>query len=325
MRNKTDKILLSVLWLLAVTLGACFWFKSMYGFNLFLGAHWKYLATLQAGQTAIQSGFYISLVVFTVIALLGLYILVRPKFRRIAVEKRAPESKPAPQRPTTYASQSVSATMATSQPAPAQTIAQTQSKPLDTTPPPALPPHIMPAGLNRPMRPNVARPTSFDAATPPSASPAMAPQASSPAPTTNAAPANYPEIREMFSSAGYVVKNAPPRIDRTPIALLAIGTGEQLWIGGVGIATTDLTRAIDKLNQVFSDTLDDIFINVNGFVVAAPDAATNATNVLTFDGMADLANYIATHPNTPPADDERENFNAYSEYIDTVTEYIGKI
>ena len=45
-----------------------------------------------------------------------------------------------------------------------------------------------------------------------------------------------------------------------------------------------------------------------------------------FHSIDELRQYVATRPNTAPANtDDTENFNAYSEYIDTVINYIGKI
>ena len=110
------------------------------------------------------------------------------------------------------------------------------------------------------------------------------------------------------------------------IALLAIGTNETLWMGGVGIKTTDMRAAIDKLAQIFTDTLDETYININGFVIAAPDAATSEfQDILMFNTTNELRDYIARMPNPPLPDDDDGIFDAYSEYIDAVINHIGKI
>ena len=121
-----------------------------------------------------------------------------------------------------------------------------------------------------------------------------------------------------------MVKSAP-RINGTQIALLAIGANETLWIGGVGIKTTDMRTAIDRLQQIFSDTLDETYIDVTGFVIAAPDAATSEfTDILMFNSMSELREYMRDKSN-PVLTDDDGMFDAYSDYIDAVISHIGKI
>lgn len=87
-----------------------------------------------------------------------------------------------------------------------------------------------------------------------------------------------------------------------------------------------IRNAIDKLNQIFSDTLEDVYIAVNGFAINAPDAATTEfEDILMFPSTDALNEYMQEHQNPQPAPDEKENFDAYSEYIDTVIGYIGKL
>lgn len=299
MKYRIDNMLLGLLWLLVVTLGACFWFNTMFGFNLFVGAHWQYLAYLQAAQTPVKPSFYISLVFISAIMICGLYVIMRPRFRKIRLPimriTARKKGAPVPDAPA-------------AQPAPA--LAQ-----MPATHTPARPPRLnaatlggMPtmAGNSATQQPNAAR-----TATPPA--------------PTGPSDIEIAQITEIFKSAGYTTKN-PPRINGNRMSLLAIGTNETLWLGAHGIATTDMRRAIDKLNDVFSDTLDDIYINVSGFVIGAPDAATaEFDDILMFNDVDGLREYITAHPNAPLPDDDNGNFDAYSEYIDTVINYIGKI
>ncbi len=292
-------MLLGLLWLLVVTLGACFWFNTMFGFNLFVGAHWQYLAYLQAAQTPVKPSFYISLVFISAIMICGLYVIMRPRFRKIRLPimriTTRKKDAPVPDAPV-------------AQPTPTPTQTATQNAP-------ARPPRLnaatlggMPtmAGNSAAQQPNAAR-----SATPPA--------------PTGPSDIEIAQITEIFKSAGYTTKN-PPRINGNRMSLLAIGTNETLWLGAHGIATTDMRRAIDKLNDVFSDTLDDIYINVSGFVIGAPDAATaEFDDILMFNDVDGLREYITAHPNAPLPDDDNGNFDAYSEYIDTVINYIGKI
>lgn len=299
MKYRIDNMLLGLLWLLVVTLGACFWFNTMFGFNLFVGAHWQYLAYLQAAQTPVKPSFYISLVFISAIMICGLYVIMRPRFRkiRLPIMRITARKKDAPVPDAPAAQPAV---------APAQ---------MTTPNAPARPPRLNAATLGGmpTMAGNSAtqQPTAARTATPP----------------TPAGPSDIEiaQITEIFKSAGYTTKN-PPRINGNRMSLLAIGTNETLWLGAHGIATTDMRRAIDKLNDVFSDTLDDIYINVSGFVIGAPDAATaEFDDILMFNDVDGLREYITTHPNAPLPDDDNGNFDAYSEYIDTVINYIGKI
>ena len=134
---------------------------------------------------------------------------------------------------------------------------------------------------------------------------------------------DFAEIRDIFSSAGYTVKNAT-HIGNFKPAVLAIGTGEILWIGAVGIQPQPLINAIDRLNTMFSDVLEDIEINIKGFIVA-PASAVENPGIETFADISQLRQYIDENKNTPPTDKyAQENFDAYSEFIDTVITYMGQ-
>ncbi len=345
MKNKFDRILLGILWVLAIALGVSFWFGSQYGFNLFSGAHWRHLAYMQASQSPIRMGFYLSLTVATVVMLVGLYLIVRPRFRKI----RLPIVQTAPKAPTSIAPQPQMANTPVKTITQAPAIKHTNTpnipsteitrpaqqthtaQPVPATPPPA--PRAPYAGT-RPPRLNLGINVNTPPATPPAPTPNIAPSVPitpPPAPIAPVAPSapttkkEYPEISEIFANAGYVIKKTP-QIDNVPISLLAIGTGENMWIGAVGIRTTELRTVMDKMSQVFSDTLEDIYININGFVIAALDADTSEfQDILKFPTIDALREYIATVPNPPVPDDDDGNFAAYSEYIDTVITYIGKI
>ena len=299
MRNKLDNFLLATLWLVASTLGVCFWFNIRFGFNIFSSAHWHHLAYMQASQNPVSLTFYISMVISVIIVIFGLYLLIRPRFRKFQVPVHNTSTQNIHHAPT------VSPT--TPQPAPIQmpTVAQTPAP----TPEPA--PVATEPTLTRPPRLNIA----------------ITPQLhNTPLPQqTVQAPSASSQLREIFEGAGYTIKNNP-RIGTVQTELFAIGTNEVLWIGATGIPTTDLQRAIDTVNQIFSDTLDDIIINVNGFVISAPDAnAPGAPDILTFDKIDTLRQYMSEHKNPPLGEDDNGNFDAFSAYISTVIDYLGKI
>lgn len=317
MKTRIDYLLLEILWLLAVTLGLAFWMTTRYAFNIFSDTHWKYLGGLQATGASVRTGFYVSLVVGVIIALGGMYILVRPRLRKIKI--RFPKIKL-----TRHKKHD-----ATPAPTPAPIA------PVTSTTPASMPaPIVATKSMGRPPRPN----TMFGA---PSAAPiGPTPPATPATPITPVAPvapidnrdthtsvmsmsAQHPEIRRIFESAGYTVKDVPSIRGFSPV-LFAIGANEVLWIGGLDASTRDVRNAITALNKVFTDTLDDIEISVNGFAINAPDAATSEfQDILMFPDAHALGEYMAAHPNDT-TDEDPENFDAYSEYIDTVIKYIGK-
>lgn len=297
MKYRIDNMLLGLLWLLVVTLGGCFWFNTMFGFNLFVGAHWQYLSYLQAAQTPVKPSFYISLVIFAAVMIFGLYLIMRPRLRKIYLpimritgrKKTEPATDTAP--------------VAQPEPGPATVV-------MPNTP--VRPPRLSASSLGG------MQPINNGTVTPPAA---PTPPAKPVGPTD----AEIAQTSEIFKSAGYTVKKTP-RINGHQFSLLAIGTNETLWLGGHGIAVADMARAIEKLSDVFSDTLEDVYINITGFVIGAPDAATaEFDNILMFNDLDGLREYISAHPNAPLPDDDNGNFDAYSEYIDTVINYIGKI
>lgn len=298
--------------MLVVTLGACFWFNTIFGFNIFSGAHWEQIATLQAAQTPVKPEFYISMFVVIFAVIMGLYLIIRPRMRKI----RLPIVKTAP--------------IHTSTKSPQQTPVQ-QNNPdastLDILPTEIQPatfhqdkPVSSPSASSRPPRLNIPVPNNFvrpqtQQNTPPSVKSAPATQT----------PQIAPELREIFTSAGYTVKPAP-RVNGIQIALAAIGTNEVMWIGCVGVKTTDVRNIINAFEQIFTDTLEETSIEINGFAIAAPDAATSEfQDILMFNTPDELRQYIQQNPNPPlPADDDGM-FDAYSEYIDAVINHIGKL
>lgn len=285
---------MGILWLVAAVLGTCFWFNTQFGFNIFSGAHWHHLAYMQASQQPITPAFYISLVFTVIITIIGLYILLRPR------KATAPIHKPnVPSRNSLSHTHPAPPTQAPLSSPPSTTPNTTQ----DVSVPASYEPQ-----MSRPMRLNIS----------------PAPQIL-PTPTTKNATQDWPELREIFESTGYVIK--PNKfIDGIQISLIAIGADENIWLGAVGVPTTSLKSVIDKFNRIFEDTLEEIIINISGFVISAPDAASpGAPEILTFDTLGALREYMNAHPNPELDSDEQENFDAYSNYISIVLDYLGKV
>ena len=326
MMNRFNNFLVGLLWLLAITLGATFWFNTMYGFNIFAAQHWQHLAYMQATGQAVKPSFYISIVVILFIMIFGLYKLLQPRFRQITMPVIDRTSQPQMTKKTVTTIQTTTTPVQqpaqpVSQPAPQpepQPVPQPEQQPVVSEP-------VTPTPMATP-EPQMARPPRLNIPTVTRVSPVPnVPISSTPQQTLTNPETDYAEIRNIFEAAGYVFKGMP-KIKNVQTATVAIGSGEVLWIGAVGVKNADMQRAVQTLSDVFSDTLDDIEININAFIVASPDAAENSsTNILQFATVEDLRNYISGRPNTQPDEDERENFDAYSGYIGTVMDYIGKI
>lgn len=180
-------------------------------------------------------------------------------------------------------------------------------------------PASSPFGMSRPPRLNISSAPSI--MTPP---PSQKPQ---PAPSEPELPSNsdWPQIRNSFENAGYKIMNNA-QLGPIKTSLFAIGSNETVWIGAVGVSPTSVQDAIDTIAQVFSDTLDDIEITINGFVVSPRETNTTSQNqIITFDTPNALDAYISQHPNPPISPEDQENFDAFAEYISTVINYLGKL
>ena len=297
MRNKIDNFLLGTLWILVSTLGLCFWFNIQFGFNLLSSSHWHHLSYMQATRAPITPSFYISLVIGVFFIIYGLYLLIRPRFRKIPLPVQSDKN------PSLQQS--------------ANTVVPTATNEFELSRPRRL------MGINH----TESLATNTQTTTP--VVPLTAPVINSTQQQSEPLPhpiqkANNVELEEIFTSSGYTVKKAP-RINGYQTALIAIGTNENVWLGAVGIETTTLQSIIDTIQQVFSDTLDDIEITIHGFVIDAPDASNATQNILTFATTEALREYMQTHPNPPTDPDMAENFNAFSEYISTVIDYLGHL
>lgn len=310
MRSRLENILLGVLWLLAATLGTCFWFNTIYGFNIFCVQHWQTLAYLQASETPIKPSFYISFGTCVFITIFVLYFLTKPKFRKIIYPIKTAHKQ-------NTSVKSVKSENITQQPVIQPTTVQqiTKQEPATVSQQNSEPKTIPQPILARPPRLNLPAVNSYAAAPVPTQPVAKAPETDPEIAT----------IRELFSQNGYSVKKAT-YINGWRADLIAIGTNETFWIGGIGATTIQIKNAIDKFNQVFSDTLEDVFIEVNGFSVNAPDAsAPEFDNILLFNTIDDLSEFLENNQSPVPNQEEAENFEAYSEYIDAVIGNIGNL
>ena len=128
------------------------------------------------------------------------------------------------------------------------------------------------------------------------------------------------QLSEIFTNAGYVIK---PNITVNGFTtnLFAIGTGEKVWFGATDCDLDKFKSAVDKLNSIFIETLEDVPINVSAFILDTKGLYDTDNDTLIFHTIDELKEFMATQPNPPLTDSERENFDAYSNYIDTVIQY----
>lgn len=298
LHEKINSMLLGTLWSLAMVLALDFCLNTIYNFNIFSDAHWQYIAEIQASHTQIATGFYISITVAIVLWISGLYIIFRPRFRKIKLSHSAPE---------THETQKIE--IKNESPAPVLPPVITEQKnevpPQSTAPKFVRPPHLH------------IQSATFTA-------PKQNTQKKEPQKPEQQKPLYTHEIREIFENANYRVINPKP-IKKTPISLIALGANETLWIGAVNISHEQMADVMLELKSVFDETLQDIEIDINAFIINPSDNdAVDA--ILDFDSLKSLSDTISENPNTPESDnndDDGNSMDAFAGYIETVLTYLG--
>jgi len=286
MKNKLEHILLSILLGLSVLLGLSFWLNTIFNFNIFCATHWDEFARLQAAKTPISTGFYMSFVIALFIFVIGVYFIYRSTLKQILKPK--------------------------AQNTPLSEIDQPETKLEIKTPEPMVF-DKRPPRLNLPN--NMAQIATYNHAR--QEQPTKNEQ-------NNTNPYN-PIISEVFSNNGYIVK-PNPKISGFVPNLFAIGNNEIVWIGGVDCDIEKMVLAIQKLNSLFKETLEDIQININAFIVDTLNKYDSANNdIFVFKSIEELKDFINQHPADDITETDQESFDAYSEYIDTIIQYIKNI
>ena len=290
MKNKLEYILLSILLGMSVLLGLSFWLNTIFNFNIFCAAHWEEFAKLQATQTPISIGFYLSFAVAIFIFVVGIYFIHRSAFKIVATKPEETQPVPAPMQQK-------------------EKVSEPETKPVT----PAI-------SFDRPPRLNL--PANMAQIAQRSRT---APQNKT---FQQTAPSENPYnkiISEIFSDAGFTIKPSPTMSGFVP-NLFAIGNNEVVWIGGVDCDLEKMMTGIQKLDSVFKTTLEDIQININAFILDTLNRydSTN-TDLLIFKSIDELKAFINEHPADQIEDNEQETFDSYSEYIDTIIKYIKNV
>ncbi|MDR2269041.1 MAG: hypothetical protein LBD94_02545 [Rickettsiales bacterium] len=324
--RKTERFLISILWLNSVAIAALWIFNTIFGFNLLAINHWRYLSELQlAGR--VEAKFYIFLAVFAIAGLVGLYMLIVPWHRRIRI-----------QGPSDMLAMPVAEKMAP----PAATQNDVRQMP-DLSRPPKL-------NLNSVFIPT--RRESFEL--PPDSENQIFRESS--AARQIARPEIIDKIKNMMIGAGFVIKDAPS-VGGTRLDLWAIGTDEAIVAGlicnqnGEIIASEGgdsmwrasgrafkspvwtMTAIVQKLQALFLKVIGAElkvsllpFVFVDGGTVSNKDEVRkiwDALGIKVFDNIDVFGDFLAEYKPRPLDEFEKEDFESFSEFVDTVAVYFN--
>ena len=135
----------------------------------------------------------------------------------------------------------------------------------------------------------------------------------------------YTKISDMYDA---LVKNGYEIIDLIRIdgkypAIVAIGCDEKLFIATLVDDTDILHNVIKRFELCFADTLEGINIDVR--VLSVSENSVFDDNVIGLASVTEFQQYLANHKNVrPKSEREREDFDAYAEYIGTAVKYLFK-
>lgn len=292
MKKHIETILISILFSTSVLLCLSFWLNIRFGFNLFYASHWDELAKLQAAHIPINNTFYISIGITIFILIFGLYLIFKPKFRKITKPKQS----------ESLSATDISKSISTQTPV----INNSVTKPVSLTKPKQL---NLPKNFAAIVEQQYKNTTNQQ-------------QTPKPKNESNNVTIYDSQLSEIFTDNAYLVK---PNIKFQGFTsnLFAIGKDEVLWIGAVDCDINIFKKVIDKLKSVFAETLEDIPINVYPFILDNRKMYDFDENIMIFHDINDLKNTVSQHPNT--GDSDKESFDAYSDYIDTIIQYVKNI
>jgi len=116
---------------------------------------------------------------------------------------------------------------------------------------------------------------------------------------------NIDDMKNVISNAGYYLQNTA-RIDGQQVDIIATGTGEVLLVCAFAVNDSDLAGIESAIRTIISETLD----------------ASVVVKIHTFNSKDKLATWIADNKNPQPND--VEEFEAFTEYVNSITEYLNK-
>ena len=136
----------------------------------------------------------------------------------------------------------------------------------------------------------------------------------------------YTKISKMYDAfvdAGYHICDLI-RINGKYPAIVAIGSNEKLFIATAVDNAEVLKNTLKRVELCFADTLEGLHIDTKIITVTHADIDTG-TEIIRFDNVNALNKYLTNHQNIrPTTKQDRENFDAYVEYINVAIEYLFK-
>ena len=137
----------------------------------------------------------------------------------------------------------------------------------------------------------------------------------------------YTQISKMydvFTNAKYYISDLV-RIDGKYPAIVAIGENERLFIATLVDDYDVLQNTLKRFELCFADTLEGLHIDARVLCVTKNYLDGFDEKIMRFDSIDSLRDYLMAHKNVRPTTQlDKENFDAYAEYINTVLEYLFK-
>ena len=144
------------------------------------------------------------------------------------------------------------------------------------------------------------------------------------APVDESTYAKIIKIYDMFVDAGYQISDLI-RINGKYPAVVAIGTNEKLFIATLADDYDVLQNVLKRLELCFADTLEGLDIDTHIISVTNRDFNGDNKKILSFGNVNALQKYLTSHKSPRPSNQqERENLDAYAEYINTAVAYLFK-
>ena len=131
------------------------------------------------------------------------------------------------------------------------------------------------------------------------------------------------DIYDAFVNTGYEIIDLI-RIEGKYPAIVAVGSNEQLFIATLVDDIDILQNVVKRFELCFADTLEGINIDINVLSVCGENVMFS-DEITGFKSVAELHKYLVSHRNIRPmTHQDREDFNAYAEYINTAVNYLFK-
>ena len=132
------------------------------------------------------------------------------------------------------------------------------------------------------------------------------------------------QIYDMFTNAKYYISDLI-RIDGKYPAVVAIGTNEKLYIATLANNADILENVLRRFDLCFADTLEGVNIDTRILCISRHEFENVDGRIVRFANTDELKKYLDAHQNVrPTTNQDKDNFDAYAEYIGTALEYLFK-